>query len=243
MTAAPERLFLIQLGTATVPTSAGPLEMSMGCYLVQMSDGENVLIDSGGPPEGMPQMAPGVEMATGENVIEQLARLGVSPEDVGLLVCTHLDVDHAGRADAFPNAELVVQRDHYDLARSGHPRFAPARDHWDRPGLCYRQVEGDIELRPGLTLVETSGHTRGHQSVLVRLPRTGPVLLAIDAVALASGFTPERQASPVDEDEAALRASTRKLLDLVDREGVKLVVFHHDGRQWKDLVKAPACYE
>ena len=53
----------------------------------------------------------------------------------------------------------------------------------------------------------------GHQSVLVRLPKTGAVLLTIDAVPQQRSFTPEREAGPLDMDEEMLRASTRKLLD------------------------------
>jgi len=77
----------------------------------------------------------------------------------------------------------------------------------------------------------------------VRLPRTGPVLLAIDAVAVQSGFTPERVPSPIDEDAEALIASTRKLLDLAQREGVNLVIFGHDWQQWQTLKKVPAYYD
>jgi N-acyl homoserine lactone hydrolase len=114
---------------------------------------------------------------------------------------------------------------------------------WDQPTLRYRLIKGDTQLLPGLTLLETSGHATGHQSVLVRLPQTGPVLLAIDAVVLQRLFTPERRAWPDDEHEEQLRASTRKLLDLVEREHVALVVFSHDGKPWQKLKKAPACYE
>lgn len=96
---------------------------------------------------------------------------------------------------------------------------------------------------PGVTLLETGGHAPGHQSVLVRLPQTGPVLLAIDAVMLQRLFTPDRAAWPVDDNEEQLRASTRKLLDLFEREQVALVVFGHDGEQWQTLKKAPAYYE
>ena len=95
---------------------------------------------------------------------------------------------------------------------------------------------------PGLTLLETSGHASGHQSVLVRLPQTGPVLLASDAVVLQRLFTTDRKAWPI-ENEEQLRASTRKLLDLVEREHVALVIFGHDGQQWQTLKKAPAYYE
>ena len=46
-----------------------------------------------------------------------------------------------------------------------------------------------------------------------------------------------------DLAEEQLRASTRKLLDLVEREHVALVIFGHDGEQWQTLKKAPAYYE
>jgi N-acyl homoserine lactone hydrolase len=56
-------------------------------------------------------------------------------------------------------------------------------------------------------------------------------------------FTVDRKAWPTDDNEQQLRASTRKLLDLVEREQIKLVVFHHDGYQWKSLKKSPEYYE
>jgi len=178
-----------------------------------------------------------------KNVIELLGTLGLHPDDIDILILTHFDLDHSGYHDAFTKAELVVQREHYTLAQSGNPRFAPARPHWDSPALRYRMLDGDTELLPGLTLLETSGHTIGHQSVLVRLPQTGPVLLAIDAVVMQRLFTPERRAWPTDDNEEKLRVSTRKLLATVEREHVALVIFGHDGQQWQTLKIAPAYYE
>jgi N-acyl homoserine lactone hydrolase len=240
---APRRLYLLQLSTSTVPVAAGQaLDMVSGCYLAETGDGRHILIDSGLPADAVP--IPGTPPAENEkNVLEHLADLGLKPDDIDLLICTHFDVDHAGYHDAFIKAELIVQREHYELARSGHPRFAPARAHWDHPALRYRLIDGDTELLPGLTVLKTSGHAPGHQSVLVRLPRTGPVLLAIDAVVMQRLFTSERRAWPTDDDEEQLRASTRKLLDLVEHEQVALVIFGHDGRQWQMLTKAPAYYE
>ena len=103
-------------------------------------------------------------------------------------------------------------------------------------------MEGDTELLPGLELIETSGHVPGHQSILVRLSQTGPVLLTIDAVLTQKSFTPEREAGPLDDNEEALRASTRKLLTLVQREQVSLIVFGYDAEQWQTLKKAPDYY-
>jgi N-acyl homoserine lactone hydrolase len=243
-TSAPQKLYLMQLGTSTVSVAGRTLEMVLGCYLVETSDGKHILIDSGLPADvPLPAGTPPAEHEQGKNVIEQLGDLGLRPDDIDFLICTHFDLDHAGYHDAFTKAELIVQREHYALARSGHPRFAAARPHWDHPALRYRLLDGDTELMPGLTLLETSGHTPGHQSVLVRLPQSGPVLLAIDAVVMQRLFTPDRKAWPLDDNEEQLRASTRKLLELVESEQVALVIFGHDGQQWQTLKKAPAYYE
>ena len=239
--ATPERLYLFQVENTTIRAGESLYGLVV-CYLVLMSDGSTILIDSGVPADYQPPG--GAPPHTHEtDVIQQLATLGLHPGDVDLLISTHFDTDHAGFHDAFTRADLVVQRTHYELARSGHPRYAPTHPHWDHPGLRYRLIDGDTELLPGLTLIETSGHARGHQSVLVRLPQTGSVLLAIDAVVLRRLFTPERRAWPLDDDEEQLRASTRKLLDLVEREHVALVVFGHDAEQWQTLKKAPDYYD
>jgi N-acyl homoserine lactone hydrolase len=220
-----------------------PTNNPVVCYLVQTGDGQNILIDSGLPGH-LPadRVPPGLTPVLGKSVIEQLGELGIKPADINLLICTHFDMDHAGHHSAFTNAEFIVQRTHYGHAYNS-PRFALTRPEWDRPDVRFRFVDGDTQLLPGLDLIETSGHTLGHQSVLVRLPEMGPVLLAIDAVRRQSNFEPDHEKDAQDEDEHALRTSTRKLLDTVEREKVSLVVFGHDPQQWQTLRKAPAYYE
>lgn len=238
----PKKLHLLELSTTGVPLSGGRvMEMVLGCYLLEMGNGKNILIDTGMAADApKPVGAPPAQNET--NVIAALARIAIHPEDIDVVVCTHFDVDHAGYHDSFPQAEFVVQRSHYTLAKSGSPRYDKARAHWDHPALHYRQIDGDKELWPGVTLIETSGHAPGHQSVLLRLPKTGAVLLAIDAVAMERLFTVERKAWPLDDNEEELRASTKKLLDIVEKQKVALVVFGHDGKQWKTLKKAPEFY-
>src|SRR4030088_1874320 len=94
------RLALIQ-GIAPVPG-----------YLVQTDDGVNVLVDTGvpKPPAGAPaDPASPFTMGEDDYVVTQLGRIGVAPEDVRIVVCTHFDLDHAGNHAAFPAAEFVVQ--------------------------------------------------------------------------------------------------------------------------------------
>src|SRR5262249_921010 len=134
------------------------------------------------------------------------------------------------------------QRTHHADAVAGNPRYADDRTQWDQPIERILMVDGDTELLPGLELIETSGHVPGHQSVRLRLPKTGATLLTVDAVPFAEGFRRGVQ-NDGDPDAEAIRASTIKLIGLVERERVGLVIFGHDTEQWKTLKKAPEFYE
>jgi N-acyl homoserine lactone hydrolase len=230
------RLYLLRLGVMR------KLDAPVPGYLVRADDGTNVLIDTGYPADA-PADGP-VHVAEGQHVLAQLAGLGLRPGDIDYVVCSHLDPDHAGNHDLFPDAEFVVQRSHYELAQAGSvPRLGAASAHWDQPHLKYRMIDGDAELLPGIDLIESSGHVRGHQSVLVRLPKTGPVLLAIDAIPMAAALDPDqRPVFPFDLDADDLRRNTRKLVDLARRENA-MIVHGHDGPQWSSLKVAPAYYD
>ncbi len=231
---APQRLYLMQVGD--MPEYQIPIV----CYLVQTGDGKNILIDTG-LPEIMPEGESDFE--NGQDIIEQLARIGLKPDAIDTVISTHYDIDHAGRHAAFTKAQYVVQRLHHLDATAGNPRFAPLRPQWDQPIERIRLVDGDTELLPGLDLIETSGHVPGHQSVLVRLPKTGAILLTIDAVPFGAGFIRDAQHDGSQPDGEASRASTIKLLDRVEQEHIGLVIFGHDKEQWETLKKAPEFYE
>jgi N-acyl homoserine lactone hydrolase len=237
----PTRLYLIRLGGGEIPSDP-PTSTSFGSYLVQMSDGRNVLIDTGFPP-GWDVGDRFPTLSLEHDIVSALAELGLRPDDIDILITSHFDPDHAGMNDAFPNAEIIAQRAGYEEARNGQQRASLTREHWDAPNLRYRLVDGDTELLPGLELISTPGHAPGHQSVLVRLPSTGAVLLAVDAVAQASAFRPDRDPGPMDLDGAGAIESTIKLLDLAEREQVAFVVHGHDGAQWAALKTAPAFYD
>ncbi len=238
------RLYLFQMGIFGKEPTPVP------AYLIQTDDGTNVVIDTGFAPEMIAASRqpdnPGMPITDAVSITEHLAALGIAPADVQYLIATHLDPDHAGETDAFPNAEIIIQREQYETARtSDEGRYRPARPHWDLPSPRYRLIDGDTTLLPGIELIETSGHVPGHQSVLVRLPHTGPVLLTIDAINHAGQQDPETRTAAAffDKDVDQIRVSTRKLRDLAAREGVALTIFGHDRNQWPTLKKAPEFYD
>jgi len=230
-----KRLYLMQVATMVERNTP------FVCYLVQLNDGRNVLIDTGLPD--MPAPPPGATMPQqGMNVVDQLASIGIKPGDIQYVITTHFDGDHAGRLTAFKDAEFIVQRAHYENAKV-NPRFDRSKDQWSNPDLHFRMLDGDTELFPGLRVIETSGHAKGHQSVLVTLPKTGLVVLTIDAVPTQDTLVLERQMRPVDDNLEELVASTRKIMDVIEREHAALVVFGHDGAQWATLKKLPEYYD
>lgn len=228
-----KRLYLMHVG------SMPQYQIPIVCYLVQTEDGRNILIDSG-LPEVLPEEAS--NFVNGHDVIQQLASIGIEPDDIDTVISSHYDLDHAGRHAAFTKAQYVVQRAHH-LDAMSNPRFAVIRPQWDQSLNRILLVDGDTELLPGLELIETSGHVPGHQSVLVRLPETGAVLLTIDAVPFAEGLTRDQERQDDGQTDAeASRASTLKLLDLAEGEKRVLVIFGHDTAQWAELNKLPEYY-
>src|SRR4051812_31603415 len=206
------RLYLLEYGNIRhdwAPNGRLPVQG----YLIRTDDGTNILVDTGFPAEAPPGM---FELADGQGVLAQLTALDLTPADIHYVICTHLDPDHAGNNDLFTEAEFVIQRSHWDLAQADAvPRLRVAKQHWDQPHLKYRTVDGDTELVPGVELIEASGHILGPQSVLVRLPETGVVLLAIDTITQEKALDPDnRPMANYGLGPGAVRDSTRKLVDL-----------------------------
>ena len=116
------------------------------------------------------------------SALAQLRRLGFRPGDVRHIVLTHLDFDHAGGLEDFPEAQVHVLQREIDAARGthsflGHRRYRPAQwdqvRHWQfyEPGgdlwfgfQAVRQLRG---LPPELALIPLTGHTHGHAGVAV----------------------------------------------------------------------------
>ena len=241
-----KRLYFLQYGIR--PSNGAPVPG----YLIQTAGpgGQplNILVDTGFPasmvkPDG--KADPRSWLVTeADTVLSRLASIGMTPRDIGIVVCTHLDPDHAGGHDQFPDAEFVAQRRHYEAAlTSGAARFGMPAAKWNDPRLRYRLIEGDADLAPGVRLIESSGHVPAHQSVLVRLERSGAFLLAIDAIIFGNQLDPDtRPIGPYDMDEAEVRESTRKLAALATRENAR-IIFGHDGNQWAELRKSPEYYD
>lgn len=153
---------------------------------------------------------------------EALMRFGVKTTDVTTIVNSHLHFDHCGGNHLFPNANVFVQARELTIARTTQHTV---REWFDYEGARITAVSGDTEVKPGITLLHSPGHTPGHQSVLIETEK-GRVLIAAQAAYTADeyrrGGDPESQAHDGLGDDY-LRSITR-LKSLAAAE----VYFSHD---------------
>lgn len=174
-----------------------------------------------------------------DTVVAQLALLGMGPKDVDLVINSHLHFDHCGGDAAFTHCPLLLQADALAAGRADPESYSPEWG-WAAPGLRYETVDGDHVLAPGVELIATPGHAPGHQSLLLRLSKTGPLLLTIDAVYTESLWRAD--AIGAAADPARARASMTRLREIAERTGAR-VIFGHDAGQWAMLRHAPEYYD
>jgi len=165
-----------------------PVRIPILAYLIK-TDETTILVDTGFASPDRPDLkAAGYERPLGDiqELINQLRSLGVKPEDVDVVVNTHLHEDHCGNNKLFMKSRFLVQKEELrhafvpdDNERDSSGPFYKRMD-FDYP-LNYEPITGDFDVTRGVRLIPTPGHTAGHQSVVVEL-RQGNFVIASDAV-------------------------------------------------------------
>jgi len=156
------------------------IPLSLTALLIR-ANGKNILVDTGLGPKEDEKFQRMFAVERTPTILESLKRLGLGPDDIHLVINTHLHFDHAGGntrrgedgsiGPAFPKARYVIQYGEFEDAGRANERtrasyrldnFAPI-DHINQ----WEFLHGDMELVPGVTAVVTAGHTRCHQSVKI----------------------------------------------------------------------------
>jgi len=180
-----------------------------------------------------------------ETLAAQLERIGHPAGSITHLALSHFHPDHVGNAGLFGNATLLVQRDEYAAAFGDDP----ASHHYDQ-SLYASLADNEVHLLDGdhdvfgdglVEIKRLSGHTVGNQSLLVRLPESGSVLLSGDLTHTCENW--EQRAIPpvlnVDPEESA--RSLARAEQILAGEQAALWV-QHDLGQYQGLRHAPECY-
>lgn len=138
-------------------------------FLITSENGDHIVVDTGFDLSHIPGPdSSGIKKAEHE-IPAIFARLGIDPLSVKKLVQTHLHWDHAAGIKYFPNAEIFVQAAEFNalfsLREYEETSFAPY--HWLDSLDRFILLNGDCEVMPGVKLLQSGGHTEGHQGVCV----------------------------------------------------------------------------
>ncbi len=127
---------------------------------------KNILVDTATPAQLAMDLRglPATDIMSFEDA---LATVGLKPDDIDLVVQTHLQWDHCANTQRCKNARALVQEEELRFAYAPHPILAPTYKKSLLTGINFQIVRGYLELFPGIELIPTPGHTPGNMSVAV----------------------------------------------------------------------------
>ncbi len=218
------------------------MDFADNCYLIHHAQGW-LLWDTGiadaiaAMPGGQAPADPrAIHWRRPKTLASQLDQLGVKPTDIKFVAVSHTNPDHIGNVELFPQAMLLVQKAEYEWpGPNGTPRFKP-----EHP---VTKLSGDYDIfgDGSITILSTPGHTPGHQSLLVKLPKTGAILLSGDAAHFMSNWE-NRRVPSLNFDKAATLASMQRIADVLAQEHAQLWI-NHDKGQRDSLKMSPDYYD
>ncbi|HEX7812563.1 MAG TPA: N-acyl homoserine lactonase family protein [Burkholderiales bacterium] len=223
---------------------------SDNCYLIRHEKG--LLLWDSGIPDSVAETPEGVTVANGMLVLKvkrtlqaQLKELDVAPSQVTHLAFSHFHGDHVGNANLFTAARLYIQNPEFEAAFGAEPAkfgFNPAMYEKLRNSPMVK-LSGDKDVfgDGSVLILSTPGHTPGHQSLLVKLPATGAVVLSGDATHFQDNWENRRvPARNFDKEQTA--ASMQKIANVLRQEKAVLWI-NHDYEQSAALPRAPKFLE
>ena len=234
------------------------IPLGMRCLAIEHPSGL-VLIDTGAGNKESDKFYEiyGIENrgADGRTALEDgLAAIGARPEDVAVVINTHLHFDHGGGntfrdaggavRPSFPNARYVIQRGEYEYATHTNERtaasyFAPNFVPLTQAGVI-DLIDGEREILKGISAIASPGHVPFHQSVLVE--SNGAAALFLGDVVPTAAHLPLPWIMGYDVEPLVTLESKRRILARAERERW-LVVFEHDATvAWGNVVHDGKAY-
>jgi len=185
-------------GTYITPGNGNGVDVEVPCWAFLVTDGtEKILVDTGmSDTERADWHHPGSYQPEGCRIDEQLAKLGVTPEDIDTVLFTHLHWDHCFNMKLFGKAKCYVHETELAFARNPHVLYFKSYEAKAVGGIPpfdgveFITVDGEYDYNSFITLFPTPGHCPGHQSVAVKTAG-GVYVIAGDAVFADENIKPD----------------------------------------------------
>jgi N-acyl homoserine lactone hydrolase len=226
------------------------IELPVSCALLRHSAG-NLLFDSGCHPAvaeqpearwgGLAKLMTPI-MEPGDNVITALTGIGLSCDDIDIVVCSHLHPDHCGCNKFFNRATVIMHAAELAAARApGGEKAGYRTADWEQ-STPPDTIDGERDVFGDgcIVLIPMPGHTPGTTAALVALERSGAFLLASDTVSLRS--TLDTGNIPKNTWNANALAKSLDEVRRIEAQGAA-VLCGHDAAQWASLRKGADFYD
>lgn len=212
-----------------------------------------VLWDTGVPrdwatrwaPTGLEKFFPVRDDPAGDSgyLDASLAQLELTPDDIDILVLSHLHFDHAANAKAFAGGKTRIMAASAEIegVKTIEGDFKGAHLLSDFSGLGIEGITGDAEILPGVSVIQTPGHTWGTMSLMVDLPEAGTKIFTSDAVYLSDSWGPPPIGAAIVWNSLLWLESVEKLRAIAQAKDAQ-VIFGHDAQQKEQLRFAPEGY-
>jgi N-acyl homoserine lactone hydrolase len=215
-----------------------PIELSDNCYLIR--HGADWMLWDTGYPDAVaekPVTTPTGTATRAKTLAAQLAEIGVKPSDIRYVAVSHTHGDHVGNVDLFRESMLLIQKAEFDWA------FAPDKTPSFKAARPVQKLEGDLDVfgDGSVTILSTPGHTPGHQSLLVHLPKTGWVLLSGDLAHFKDNWD-NRRVPSMNTSADQTQASFKRVADLLAEKHAQLWI-NHDRPQSLGQKHSPEFYD
>lgn len=201
------------------------------------------IVDSAFKPDGRP-VTEG-PMSAAKPLLPQLAAAGYKPSDITYFAMSHYHFDHTGNANAFAESTWLVQKAEHDSMFGNPPQGSVQPAHYTALRNAKTRIlnneDYDVFGDGTVRLISAPGHTPGHQVLLVRLAKRGPVMLGGDLY-----HYPEERAKgripAIEFNAEQSRAARAKVEALLKQTGAELWI-EHDIATHERLPKSPAFVE
>lgn len=210
-----------------IETKNGRILYDVGCDYQKIAD--PALRAQYYSTETFPFGAP--EMHEEDRLPHHLSRLGLTPADVDIVFLGHLHFAHAGGLDEVRGAEIHVQASELNAACSGRDVACFADDFAGT--FRWKVTHGEYDLCPGVHAVSSPGHTAGHMSLFIELPKGAPIILCGDAADLQENLREEVAPGICWEDRVDEALASIRKLKRIAREERATAWPNHDMAFWR----------
>lgn len=128
---------------------------------------KNVLVDTGISEADMQKYLYGRAYEHVKTFLEALESVNITPDDVDIVIQTHLHFDHCGHTALCKNAKVIVQEAELNFAYSPHALFSGSYNLGYLKDLHFHTINGDCQILPDIGVLLVSGHSPGTQAIAV----------------------------------------------------------------------------